>query len=45
MAASQLSVTPVPGTPTPSHRNACRPNTSAHKTKVLGKKKKKILTN
>jgi len=31
---SQLSVTPVAGGSTPSHRYACRQNTSAHKIKT-----------
>jgi hypothetical protein len=29
--SSELSVTPVPGDPTPSHRHICRQNTNAHK--------------
>jgi hypothetical protein len=32
--SSQLSVTPVPGDPTPSHRHTCRQNTNAHEIKV-----------
>jgi hypothetical protein len=30
----QLSVTPVPGDPMPSHRYTCRQNTNAHKIKI-----------
>jgi hypothetical protein len=32
--SSQLSVTPVPGNPTPSNRHTCRQNTNAHEIKI-----------
>jgi hypothetical protein len=31
---SQLSVTPVPGDLTPSHRHSCKQNTNEHKMKI-----------
>ena len=31
---TQLSVTPVPGDPTLSHRHACRQNTNAYEIKI-----------
>jgi|UPI0000F4F6F2 hypothetical protein len=32
--SSQLSVTPVPGNLTPSHRHACKQNSNTHKMKI-----------
>jgi hypothetical protein len=31
--SSQMSITPTPGAPTPSHRYTCRKNTNSHKNK------------
>jgi hypothetical protein len=45
--SSQLSITPVPGDLTPSHRQTCKQNTNAYKikNKLFKEKKKKVTRN